>query len=390
MTSNARRITETLAKGVAPPASGHTIIYDTDLKGFGLRITAKGARAFVLNYRSAGIERRLTIGRYPEWSASAARKEAENRKRQIDLGDDPMARRHEDRAALTVRELCVLYDERHLPGKSRASQRDDRAIIRAIILPQLGNLKAACIRYADVEELHRNLSRTTPYRANRALALISKLFTLAMKWDVVTSNPAKGVKRNSEEARQRYVTEDELKRLLSHLVDHPNRTAADAVLMLLLTGARRMEVLAATWGQFDLKGGVWTKPSASTKQRRLHRVPLSSPALELLRKRRAEFQDARVVFPGRDGTSSITDIKKFWASVCRAAEIEGVRLHDLRHTFASTLVSDGANLPLIGTLLGHTQAQTTMRYAHLFDRPQRAAVERLGRNMMSSLRKESR
>lgn len=387
MASTARRITETLAKSAPPPASGQIIIYDSDLKGFGLRITAKGARAFVLNYRSAGIERRLTIGRYPEWSAAAARKEAENAKRRIDLGDDPMARRHEDRAALTVRQLCALYDERHLPGKGTASQRDDRAIIRTIVLPQLGNLKAASVRYADVEDLHRNLSRTTPYRANRALALLSKLFTLAMKWDVVAANPAKGVRRNPEEARQRYLTEDELQRLLSHVVDHSNQTAADAVLLLLLTGARRMEVLSATWDQFDLVEGVWTKPSASTKQRRLHRVPLSSPALDLLRKRRDDAPNARVVFPGRDGQASVTDIKKFWASVCQAAKIEGVRLHDLRHTFASTLVSDGANLPLIGTLLGHTQAQTTMRYAHLFDRPQRAAVERLGTSMMASLRK---
>ncbi|WP_164066312.1 site-specific integrase, partial [Serratia marcescens] len=121
---------------------------------------------------------------------------------------------------------------------------------------------------------------------------------------------------------------------------------------------------------------------ASTKQRRLHRVPLSSPALEMLRERRADAPSSTVVFPGRDCETSITDIKRFWASVCQDAQIDGVRLHDLRHTFASTLVSDGANLPLIGSLLGHTQAQTTMRYAHLFDEPQRAAVERLGSSMM--------
>ncbi|TXN72838.1 site-specific integrase [Methylobacterium sp. WL6] len=390
MASTAKRITETLAKGAPRPASSYVIIYDTELKGFGLRVTAAGARAFVLNYRAGGIERRLTIGRYPEWSSAAARKHAEGLKRRIDVGDDPMAKRHEDRAALTVRELCVLYETRHLPGKSPASRRDDMAIIRKIVLPRLGSLKAASVRYADIEDLHRIVSQETPYRANRVVALLSKLFTLAIRWEVITTNPAKGVQRNPEQARQRYLSEDELRRLLDLLVDHPNRTAADAVLLLLLTGARRMEVLSATWDQFDLIEGVWTKPSASTKQRRLHRVPLSGSAIELLEKRKRNAPGASAVFPGRDGETAITDIKKFWASLCRAAEIDGVRLHDLRHTFASTLVSDGANLPLIGTLLGHTQAQTTMRYAHLFDHPQRAAVERLGSSIMALQRKGSR
>ncbi|GBU16500.1 MULTISPECIES: site-specific integrase [Methylobacterium] len=381
MATFARRITETFAKGAPLPPSGQTITYDADLKGFGLRVTAAGARAFILNYRAGGTERRLTIGRYPEWSAAAARKRAETLKRRIDVGEDPMARRHEDRAALSMRELAALYEERHLPSKSPASQRDDKSILRTIILPRLGSAKAASVRYADVEDLHRTLSQLTPYRANRVLALLSKMFSLALKWEIVTTNPAKGVRRNPEEARQRYLTAYELQRLLRQLVEHSNRTAADAVL-LLLTGARRMEVLSATWAQFDLVEGVWTKPSASTKQRRLHRVPLSSPALEMLRERRADAPSSTVVFPGRDCETSITDIKRFWASVCQDAQIDGVRLHDLRHTFASTLVSDGANLPLIGSLLGHTQAQTTMRYAHLFDEPQRAAVERLGSSMM--------
>jgi integrase len=157
----------------------------------------------------------------------------------------------------------------------------------------------------------------------------------------------------------------------------------------LLTGARRMEVLRATWGQFDLAKGVWLKPAATTKQKKDHRLPLSAPTRQLLTEMRAEadLEDERrqrwrlpplpFLFPGKEG-QSVTDIKHFWTAICRKAGIEGVRLHDLRHTHASILASIGLSLPIIGALLGHTQQSTTHRYAHLMDDPLRAATERLG------------
>jgi len=173
-----------------------------------------------------------------------------------------------------------------------------------------------------------------------------------------------------------------LARLVDALNGHPNRRAANAVRLLLLTGARRGEVLAATWEQFDLAAGVWTKPSAHTKQKRAHRVPLSAPALALLLTMRAEAEAAGHgsphLFPGDAPGKPLGDIKNFWGSVCRRAGVAGVRLHDLRHQYASMLASAGLSLPIIGRLLGHTQAQTTARYAHLFDDPLRQATERVG------------
>ena len=159
--------------------------------------------------------------------------------------------------------------------------------------------------------------------------------------------------------------------------------------LLLLTGARRGETLSATWDQFDLAAGVWTKPSAATKQGKLHRVPLSAPALALLaemrtaadteneRRRRDGLAEIMHLFAGREG-QPLREIKHFWATVCRKAEISGARIHDLRHTFASVLASSGLSLPIIGQLLGHTQAATTARYTHLLDDPLRAATERAG------------
>jgi integrase len=144
----------------------------------------------------------------------------------------------------------------------------------------------------------------------------------------------------------------------------------------MLTGARRGEVLSAEWGHLDLEAAVWTKPSAHTKQKKEHRVPLSAPALQLLNELRAGAQ-TQFVFPGRAGGHR-AEIKMAWANICDVAGIRGARVHDLRHTYASVLASSGASLILIGALLGHTQPATTARYSHLLDDVLRRATETAG------------
>jgi integrase len=141
----------------------------------------------------------------------------------------------------------------------------------------------------------------------------------------------------------------------------------------MLTGSRRNEVLSATWDQFDLTTGTWTKPHTATKQAKLHRVPLSPQAVALLADMR-KAATGRFLFPGQSAERPLVEIKRFWASACRQAGIEGARLHDLRHTYASVLASSGLSLPIIGALLGHSQAATTQRYAHLMDDPLRQAT----------------
>ena len=155
-----------------------------------------------------------------------------------------------------------------------------------------------------------------------------------------------------------------------------NQVSANAIRFLLLTGARRGEVLQAEWGQFDLSSGVWTKPSAHTKQKREHRVPLSEAAIELLEKIRRET-NGQFVFPGRKPGAALAELKRSWQTIRRRANLENVRLHDLRHTYASILASSGMSLPIIGALLGHTQTSTTERYSHLQDDPLREATERV-------------
>jgi integrase len=212
------------------------------------------------------------------------------------------------------------------------------------------------------------------------------MFSLSIRWGMRPDNPAKGVERNPEERRYRYLSGDELRRLTETLRTHSSQSAANAIRLLLLTGARRGEVLSATWDQFDLEAGIWTKPSSHTKRKREHRVPMSAPARQLLaemkessqRRRQQHGEPSRHLFPARIGDGPMVEIKSSWTSICNGADLHGLRLHDLRHSFASILASAGLSLPIIGALLGHTQPGTTARYAHLFDDPLRAAADRVG------------
>jgi integrase len=383
------KLDDKFVRDLACPEKGNRIAYDHGkdaVKGFGIRVTVAGAKSFIVAYRVAGRERRMTIGAFPDWSVTAARLEAKRVKREADLGHDPLAERVTSREASTVAELCDRYLAEHAEKKRTGA--DDRSVIDRIVRPRLGSRKVASISFSDIDGLHRKVTATNgPYAANRLVALLSKMFTLAIRWEMRADNPAKGIERNTEERRYRYLTGDELRRLTEALARHPSRNAANAVRLLLLTGARRGEVLGSTWDQFDLEAGVWIKPSSHTKQKREHRVPISAPARQLLVEIRAKAErrakekkrdPSPYPFPARVGDGPMVEIKTAWATLCKAANLSGVRLHDLRHTYASVLASAGLSLPVIGALLGHTQPGTTARYAHLFDDPLRAATERVG------------
>ena len=402
-------LTDRTIRALPVPTAGAVIIYDADVPGFGVRVTATGVRSFVLNYVVHGRERRMTIGRFPIWSATAAREEAKALRRNVDAGIDPLYEQEAKlraaeaaRTAPTVQDLFDRYAAEHLPRKAPRAAADDRSMWQQLILPRLGSMKVDAVRHADIDALHAEVSIARPVRANRAVEVIRKAFNLAIRWGWRAHNPASGVHRNHEERRARYLSPAEILRLSEALTSHPEKNSASAIRLLMLTGARRGEMLGARWEMFDLDAGVWIKPSAHTKQRTEHRVPLSAPAVELLK----ELQQGAVspyVFPGKDG-KPLTDVKRTWLSVCRKAGLaeQGprktrssklplgkhgerqiawratARLHDLRHTYASVLASQGLSLPIIGALLGHTQAQTTARYAHLLDDPLRAATQLVG------------
>jgi integrase len=376
------------------------IYFDRDPKsprGFLLRVTPAGARAWCLNYRvkDTGIERRITIGDVKSWPIAEARKRGHELRREIDAGGDPLADREEKRAAPTVAQLVARFEVEALPSRAAGTQREYRAMLRTWIIPALGRKKVAAVDREDIVKLHRRVTagdedhRGGRRRANAVKSLVSTLFNQATVWGMRTphTNPVELVASNEEHGRERYLTGEEIARLMKVLEELREgkdgkrwRDSVDALALALLTGARRGEILGVAWDQLDLDAGVWTKPAMSTKQRRAHRVPLSADAVALFRRRLTERGESampslRQVFRRGNSMGGRSLMDRDWSLIRASAGLEGVRYHDLRHSFASLLVGEGLSLPIIGKMLGHSKPQTTARYAHLADQPLREAAE---------------
>ena len=263
------KLSDQSVRGITPPDKGYSILWDSDVKGFGIRTTAKGAKSFILNYRNrGGRSRRMTIGSYPDWSVAAARAEAKTLKKEIDRGQDPMDEIHAERSAPTMRDLCGRYEEEALPKLRKKTQYETKRRLR-VITSKFGTLKVQEVQHADVDRLHRSLAKT-PIEANRMVSFLKRLFNLAIRWHMRDDNPATGLDMFHEERRERYLTGGERARLLIAMKDHAERGKIEAQTvrafrLAMLTGARIGEVLSATWDQFDLDAGVWTKPSAHSR-----------------------------------------------------------------------------------------------------------------------------
>ena len=378
----ADQLTDQLIKRLPTPDKGNKRHPDRDVPGFGILVTAAGRRSFFLRYWTKGGVRKLyTIGGFPAWSAKAARAEALRIKRDVDQGGDPLADVQAQRSAPTVNELLDRYEREYLSEASTrlrpASKAQYRNLIGNHVRPHLGRLKVADVEYQHVDAMHQRVTEKSPMAANRALAVASKVFNLAIRWKMTDRNPCRGVERNQEVKRKRYLKPDELSRLNAALAADPDGQGANVMRLMLLTGCRKAEAMSARWDQLDLDGGIWTKPGSATKQKLEHRAPLSRPAIALLRELERNAA-SEWVFPANTATGHRVAMNKTWARLRAATGLQDVNMHDLRHTYASTLASAGLSLPIIGALLGHTQPQTTARYAHLMDDPLREATEKAG------------
>jgi integrase len=369
------KINETFVKKVATPSTNHKIHYDSEHPGFGLRVTKAGTKAFILNFHVNKRERRITIGKWPAWSAAAAREKARELRRLVDQGIDPLDERIERREAPTVGDLWLEYEKVHFPTLSPRSQTDQKGMWANHILPELYPIPLRELSSRQIDRLHAKISEGTPTRANRVLEVLRKAINLAIRWEWIEKNPADGFRRNSEHAREKYLTTEEYERVFAALENMKNQKAANAVRLLILTGARRGEVLGLEWEDLDLDIGIWNRPPHKSKDRKKKRVPLSNEALLLLLSMR-ETAGSRFLFPTSTGTH-MSDLNRPWRWLRSEVELPDLRIHDLRHSFASILVSSGETLETIGKLLGHSQHQTTMRYAHLMDDPLRRAANKI-------------
>ncbi|WP_111735817.1 tyrosine-type recombinase/integrase [Roseovarius amoyensis] len=391
------RLSEKVLRDAIPAEGRDYQIFDDDIRGFAVCIYRGGGRAFTIDYRHAGRPRRMTFGRWPEWSVTAARERARELRREIDLGRDPLAERDRIREAPRVQDLIDRYITDHVSRLSDLNAADQKSMMAKLVAPHWGRKLVSEITRADVEKLLAKIAegrarphkarpnnrarklqgpKPTPVRANRVGEVLRKMFNLAVEWGWRSDNPASGFYRRVESPRERFLTRDEIDRLVRALDADPDQRAAGIIRICMLTGARVGEVRQARFEQFNLELGIWSKPAAITKQRKIHRVPISEDVAAIVRQRLLLVPKGNPwLFPGDVPGQPVREIRRFWKRIQKEAGIEDARIHDLRHTFASLLVSGGASLEMIGKLLGHTQMQTTQRYAHLLDAPLRAGLD---------------
>ncbi len=373
-----QKLTKRFVESIVPHGKNELLLWDSELKGFGIRVFPTGRRTYFVQYRNQfGSTRRKKIGVHGVITADLARDEAKKLLGDVAQGGDPSKTHQKAKLKPFFAELANEYLEVYAKVNKRPkSYQEDQKMLKNILLKKFGMKKVEEITTHDVQHLHHEL-RETPYMANRTRALLSKMFNLAIQWGWTSINPVEGVTKYQEKKRDRWLKDEELQRLYDVLDLYHNQTVADVIRLLLLTGSRRNEVLYATWDQFDLEKGIWTKPAHTTKQKKMEHLPLSLQTIELLKKMKA-LSDSNFLFPGKVPGTSLQDIKKAWHTIRTRADLPDVRLHDLRHTHASHLVSSGLSLSIVGKLLGHTQASTTQRYAHLADEPLRQATEMFG------------
>ena len=359
------KLTKRFVESIVPDPQKTLKYWDDEVSRFGVIVLPSGRRTYCIEYRNANrIQKRVKIGIHGQLTAEEARNLAKIQLAKVTHGEDIAEQSKQVRALPTFDELANDYLEGHAQKKKIKSFKEDQKLLKNILLPTFGSLKVEAVDKRSIENFHLKLSKK-PYQANRALALLSKMFALAVSWGWRLDNTVKGIQKYQEEKRDRWLNHEELQRFWTVLDKYPNHLTAYIFKFLMLTGARKGEAMQATWDQFDLEKGIWTKPSHMTKQKKTEYLPLSGKALEVLQEIKKLSGASAFLFPGRVDGQPIKEIKTFWKTVIKAANLKNVRIHDLRHTHASHLVSSGLSLSIVGKLLGHTQASTTQRYAHL-------------------------
>ena len=355
--------------------------WDSDLPGFGVRVRGSGRKYYVVQYRADGRVRRITLGRHGAIPTETARRRAMAAISEAKGGGDPAAARDERRKAVTMKQLGKRFLEEYVPNHCKPSTAYEYGrSVKFFIDPRIGRRKVRDIKRSDIAELHHEL-RETPYQANRTLGVLSKIFSQAEVWGLRPdgSNPCLHVKRYKEEKRERFLNAEEFSRL-GQVLDEilhdgsETRSAVVAFRLLMLTGCRLSEIQKLRWEHVDLDAGELRLPDTKTGGRA---VPLAPSAVRLLQSLPRD-DDNPWVIAGKKPGSHLTDLQHPWRRIRARAELDDVRIHDLRHSFASRALALGEGLPMIGKLLGHTQVQTTARYAHLARDTVKASAARIG------------
>jgi integrase len=381
------KLTKRIIDAVEPQAT-EFFLWDEGIPGFGLRVMPSGRKSFVVQFRTGRCARRMSLGPSTVLTCDQARTRAITIIAAVKNGDDPAAERDAKRNAATVRELAERFDREHIAVRLKASTaKEYRGTLKRFILPALGRLAVPEITRADVAKFHHDL-RHIPYQANRCLEVVSKMFVLAEMWGLRPdgSNPRKHIRKYLEEKRERFLSAAELRRIGEVLREMESErielpSAILAARLLILTGCRLGEIMTLKWDYVDFDECALRLPDSKTGKKVVH---VGAPAVEYLHS--AHHIDGNPwVITGTLPGKPLSDLQPFWQRVRARAGVKDVRIHDLRHTFASAAVASGQGLPMIGKLLGHTQVQTTARYAHLAAEPVRMAADAVAQNLRQSL-----
>lgn len=363
------------------PEAKDVYLWDSDLAGFGLKVTPAGKKVYLVQYRlggRAGRVRRVTIGQHGSpWTVDAARREAQgilgDVAKGIDVAEARRLQKHIDASAPTMAELSARFLSEHADAKRKPRTASEyRRLFLKLILPVMGDMRVADVSRQDVARFH-HARRGTPGSANRAVSLLSKFFNLAEVWGYRPdgSNPCRHIEKYPERKRERFLSAVELARLGEALEGYSGSPyVVAAIKLLIFTGARLGEILGLRWEWIDLECGEVRLPDSKTGAKILHLPP---PAVTVLQGIRRLEENPHVIVGGVPG-AALVNLEKPWCAIRKVAGLEDVRLHDLRHSFASVAVSSGLGLPMIGKILGHTQVTTTARYAHLASDPVKAAA----------------
>lgn len=360
-------------------------VWDETLAGFGVRVMPSGAKTYQCQYRKGGRTRRVSLGRHGVLTVDEARKLAKELLGRVAKGENPAEEISRNRRVPTVAALCERFFETHAKERCKpTTQKEYRRALDLFIIPAIGNFKIVDVQRSDVAELHHSM-RDKPYQANRVLGVLSKMFNLAEVWGTRAdgSNPCRHVSKYPEKKRERFLSQIELARLGAALTAMEQEQTkeglscfqAAAYRLLILTGCRLGEIQKLKWEY--ITPDMILLPDSKTGARR---IPLPPRAREVLDDLPRDPENPYII-QGHVVGQYITDLQHPWQRVRKRAGLEGVRIHDLRHTYASNAVSQGLSIQMVGKLLGHSQIQTTMRYAHLAEDPIRAAAEQISHSL---------
>lgn len=383
--SSKENFTKSYLEGLPPAPPGKRVWYhDTKVPGLAIQVTATGTKTFYLYRWIDGKPEKLRLGAFPATTVEQARQVANKGLGEIALGNNPADSKRINRAEWTLQDLFDDYLERHAKPHKK-SWKGDEAQFRRYLTSWVGR-KLSKIKKAEVKALHVDVGEQHGhYAANRLLALLRAMFNYGIRErDLELSNPAVGITAFKEEDRKRRLMPDELPKFFEALAEEPNETIRDYVLLSLLTGGRRDNVLTMRWDEIHLDRTTWEIPGGKFKNGEPQEIHLAPPAVAILGARRAQASTSPWVFPGDGATGHLVEPKKTWGRILERAGISDLRLHDLRRTLGSWQMDTGATLAIVGKTLGHQSQAATLIYARLSQDPVRKSVDTAVEAMLSA------